>query len=192
MTSQRPIFRQQALDHYVQARERTILPRLVAPPFFLCLWVLLALLLTTIVLAWQTQIPTYAGAAGVLVQNGKITPQNTGEVLAMLFVPASLSPEVRVGQVVTLQLVAVGEQLQAVIRSIEPGSITPADARQRYGLTGDLALTISQPSAIVTAALATPLSPDMSVGRRISTQIRVGSRSVLSLLPELLQGILGG
>ncbi len=192
MTPRQPLFRQQALAHYAQQQEKTILPRSVAPPVFLCLWMLLGLLLTAIVFAWQVQVPAYAGAAGVLVQNGKITPQSTGEVLALLFVPASFSPEVQVGQAVTLQLTTTGEQLQATIRSIEPDSITPADARQRYGLTGDLALTISQPSVIVTAALATPLPADMSVGRRISAQVQVGARSVLSLVPELLQGILGG
>ncbi|HEY7349298.1 MAG TPA: hypothetical protein VH599_13370 [Ktedonobacterales bacterium] len=192
MVQRQHIFRQQALDHYAQRQEKTILPRSVAPPFLLCLWILLGLLLTSIVLAWQAQVPRYAGAAGLFIQNEQITPQHTGEVLALLFVPFPLSPEVQVGQAVNLQLAATGEQFQAVIRAIEVGVITPANARTRYGLTGDLAFTISQPSVIVTATLATPLPPDMSVGRRISAQVQVGSRSVLSLLPELLQGVLGG
>src|ERR1051326_7685180 len=192
MAQQRRIFRQQALDHYIQGREKTILPRLVAPPVFLCLWALLGLLIAATILAWQVQVPRYTGAAGVLVQDGKITPQNSGEVLAMLFVPASFSSEVNVGEPVTLQLTATGEQVQATVRSIEPGIISPADAQQRYGLTGDLAYTITQPSVIVTATLTQLVPPDISAGRSISAQVQVGSRSVLSLLPDLLHGILGG
>lgn len=192
MTPRRQIFRQQALNQYVQGREKAILPRSVAPPVFLCLWALLGLALTAIILAWQIHVPTSVEAGGVLTQNGQITPQANGEVLAMLFVPLTPSMEVPIGQTVSLQLPATGEQLTATIQSIAPGVITPGDARQRYGLTGDLAFTITQPSLVVMASLPTSLPADVAAGRSISAQIQVGSRSALSLLLDLLRGIVGG
>ena len=192
MTPRRQIFRQQALNQYVQRREKDILPRSVAPPVFLFLWILLGLLLTTIILAWQTHVPTSIQAAGVLTQNGHITPQSNGEILAMLFVPMTTSMELQTGQTVRLQLLATGEQVTATIRSIALDVITPDDARQRYGLTGDLVFSITQPSVVVMASLPTPLPADVSAGRSVSAQVQVGSRSVLSLLPDLLRGIVGG
>jgi RNA polymerase sigma factor (sigma-70 family) len=42
MSSRSPLFRRQALDYYVQSREKTILPRLARPPVFLLLWMLLS------------------------------------------------------------------------------------------------------------------------------------------------------
>ena len=42
---QRSIFRSEALHHYMQGREKTVLPRYVAPPTFAFMWGLLSLLL---------------------------------------------------------------------------------------------------------------------------------------------------
>jgi len=192
MTPRRQIFRQQALNLYVQGREKTMLPRSVAPPVFLFLWALLGLVLTAILFAWQAQVPISIQSAGVLTQNGQITPQPNGEVLALLFVPVTPSMQLQIGQTVSLQLPATGEPLTASIRSIAPDVVTPNAARQRYGLTGDLAFTITQPSIVVLANLPTPLPADVSAGRSVSAQVRVGSRSLLSLLPDLLRGIVGG
>lgn len=69
MMSRQPLFRAQALRHYVRGREKTVLPRLVAPPVFLCLWLLLGLLLLTTALAWHIQMPRYTRALGALLQS---------------------------------------------------------------------------------------------------------------------------
>lgn len=192
MTPRRQIFRQQALNQYVQGREKTILPRSVAPPVFLFLWALLGLLLSAMLFAWQAQVPISIQAAGILTQSGQITPQTNGQVLALLFVPVTPSMEVQTGQTISLQLPATGEQLTATIRSIAPDFVTPDEARQQYGLTGDLAFTITQPSVVVMASLPTLLPADVYAGRSVSAQIQAGSRSLLLLLPDLLHGIVGG
>lgn len=45
MKIQRNIFRAEALQHYLHKRQADVLPRLIAPSFFLVLWVILGLLL---------------------------------------------------------------------------------------------------------------------------------------------------
>lgn len=37
MMSRQPLFRAQAFQHYARGREKTVLPRFVAPLVFLCL-----------------------------------------------------------------------------------------------------------------------------------------------------------
>lgn len=44
-TEQRPIFRAEAVRRYMHSQQATVLPRLVRPLTFRCLWILLGLLL---------------------------------------------------------------------------------------------------------------------------------------------------
>ena len=67
MASRQSLFRSQAREQYARRRDKTVLPRLVMPPAFLCLWLLLGLLLLATGLAWQAQVPIYASAPGTIV-----------------------------------------------------------------------------------------------------------------------------
>ena len=186
MLSSRRLFRAQALEQYAKSREKDVLPRTVAPPVFLFLWMLLGLLVTATVLAWQTHVPTYALASGVLVQ------QPGGGTMAVVFVPASPPPAVQVGQPVTVRLAVTGRQLNATIATVEPGVMTPEAARTQYQLTGNLMLVITQPSVVVTVNLGSAVLAALFAGSSLSAQVQVNSRSVISLLPDLLQGIVEG
>ena len=44
MRAQRNIFREEALQHYAHKRQIDVLPRIIAPSFFLVLWGMLGLL----------------------------------------------------------------------------------------------------------------------------------------------------
>lgn len=187
MISRRQFFRKEALEHYARSREKDILPRSVAPPVFLFFWVLLGLLLAATLLAWQVQAPTYAAASGFIAQDN----QPGGEKQAVLFVPANLSPALRVGQSITLQVALTGQTLPGTITAVEPDVITPDAARQQYTLTGDLALVITQPSVVVTLDLGAALPQGVFAGNSLIAQVQVGTRPVLSLLPDLLKGLVG-
>ncbi|MBV8822489.1 MAG: hypothetical protein JO125_12120 [Chloroflexi bacterium] len=58
--SQRPIFRDRAMKHYLQKGEQDVLPHLITPPIFLLLWIVLGLLL--IVTVWL--LPGLRGLIG--------------------------------------------------------------------------------------------------------------------------------
>jgi hypothetical protein len=191
MTSRRQFFRKEALEHYARSREKDILPRSVAPPVFLFFWILLGLLLAATLLAWQVQVPTYAAASGFIAQDGQPGIQPAGETQAVLFVPADLSPTLRAGQSLTLEVALTGQTLAGTITTVRPGVITPDAARQQYALTGDLALVITQPSVVVTLNLGAALPQGIFAGNSLIAQVQVGTRSVLSLLPDLLKGLVG-
>ncbi len=190
MISHRQIFRKEALEHYARSRERDILPRSVAPPVFLFFWILLGLLLAATLLAWQVHVPTYGAASGFIRREGQPSTQ-TNSIQVVLFVPTPPSPMVRVGQLLTLQVALTGQTLAGTITTIKPGTVTPDEARQRYALTGDLALIITQPSIVVLLDLGAALPEGVFAGNSLVAQVQVGTRSVLSLLPDLLQGLVG-
>jgi hypothetical protein len=192
MLARRRIFRPQALEQYARSREKDILPRSVAPPVFIFFWVLLGLLLVAIVLAWQVQVPVYAAASGFVAQNGQTGALPGSENTVVLFVPTNPSPALHIGQAVTLQITLTGETFPGTIMTVGPGIITPDQARQQYALTGDLALVITQPSVAVTLSLGPAFPQDVLVGSTFTTQVQIGTRPVISLLPDLLKGLLGG
>ena len=185
MVSRRHLFRAQALQEYAQSREKDILPRLVRPPVQVCCWLLLGLLFVAMLLAWQSQVAVSVEAAGVIAPQSQAAPAEAAQATAILFVPASSSLSIPVGQALSVQLTGQSAPLSATISRVEPGIITPEAARQQYGLTGDLAWVITQPSVVVTLALNTDIPASALAGRSLSAQIRVGSRSLLSLLPDL-------
>jgi hypothetical protein len=187
MISRRQLFRKEALEHYARSRERDILPRSVAPPVFLFFWILSGLLLAATLLAWQVQVPTYAAASGFIMQGR----QPGGRIQALLFVPTNLSPTLHVGQPITLQVALTGQALPGTITTVGTGVITPGEARQRYALTGDLALVITRPSVVVTLDLGVALPQGVFAGNSLIARVQIGTRSVLTLLPELLKGFAG-
>jgi hypothetical protein len=67
------LFRNEALEHYTQSREKNILPRITRPPVSLCMWMLLGLCITAIALACLGQMPVYVSGSGVVLeQNASI------------------------------------------------------------------------------------------------------------------------
>lgn len=189
MVAQRRLFRAQALQEYARSREKDILPRLVRPPVLLCGWLLLGLLLAATLLAWQAQVPTYTLAAGVIVHESQTGPQGAAQATAVLFVPATSSLNIPVGQPISIQLTWQAEPLPATIGRVEPGVLSPEATRQQYGLTGDLAWVITQPSVVVMLMLSADPPSSANARERVQAQIQVGSQSLLSLFPELLQAL---
>lgn len=185
MAAKRSIFRNKALKQYAQSKEKDILPRFVAPPVFLFLWILLGLLLVSVVIAWLGQIPTYAAGSGV-VQSG----QAQSEATAVIFVPAAPGLNLRVGMPVLLQI-GNGQQIRSQIEAVAPGVLSPSDAQQKYALNGALSQVITQPSIAVTVKLGPTIPVQTYAGSIVVAQVQVGTRHVLSLLPGF-SALIGG
>jgi hypothetical protein len=62
-----PIFRSNAIKHYMQGREKHEFPRFVSLPTTILLWVLLALFVVATILVWSEQVPTYVATQGIVV-----------------------------------------------------------------------------------------------------------------------------
>jgi hypothetical protein len=176
--SRRPMFRNKALAYYARSRERDILPRFVAPRAFVFLWILMALLLIATLGAWLAQAPTYVIGSGVILDT-----QGNSETTAVIFLPETSSLHLRVGLPLLMQIGTAGPQLSSTIAAVEPGVMSPEQARKQYALNGDLALVITEPSIAVTVKLGPAIPAQMYAGSIVGAQVQVGTRRVLSLLP---------
>lgn len=56
VSSKRPIFREQAVQQYLQRRQPDVLPRFISPLLFLICWLVLALLMVALILL----VPTFS------------------------------------------------------------------------------------------------------------------------------------
>lgn len=171
-TSKRSIFRDKALHQYLQSREKNILPRFVAPPVFVLYWILLAMLLVSGLIAWFEKVPLYATGAGIIPTN-----REGNQAIAIIFLPASSSSHPQPGLPALVQINPSGSQFNGTVSTIEPGIISPSEAKKRYSFE------ISTPSLVVTVKLGTNVSSSMYAGSLVNAQVQVGSQRLLSLFP---------
>ena len=178
----RTIFRRKAWEAYVEKRERTVLPRLVAPPVFVFFWILFALLLSAGGIAWWDEVPIYTAGSGILLEQPASSLSEAHEMMALIFLPTSRLLPLQRGVSIQLQAEKIGPGGSGQIERVEPGLTSPQDARKRYMLDGALALLITRPSMVVFVSVQPPLSSPMYTGSVVSAQIPIGTQRLLTLL----------
>lgn len=167
------IFRKQAVEKYLQNREKTILPRFVAPPVFLFCWCLLAIFLCTGLLTWFGRVPVYVTGEGMVLNPAVL---GSADARALIFVPYSSTLQLLAGQRVQLQLAGQASQLTSPVQTVDRTLLSPQEVRQRYQFV------ISQPSIAITVDLGSRFSARVYAGSVVLAQVEVGSRRLLSLL----------
>lgn len=182
MTKQR-IFRDKALQQYIQGKNKTILPRFASPPVFVFLWILLGLLLIASIAAWLAQVPTFVSGSGIISTPTGTTQQGGNEAFAVIFIPATALLKLHSGLPVQVQIGSTGPRVLGTITTVAADVTSPAAARKQYNLSGGLTAVITQPSFVVTASLGTTISPQLYASSTVTAQIQVGTQRVLSLFP---------
>jgi len=180
---ERTIFRQSAIEAYKRGMEKDVVLRLISWPIIVCLWLLLAVLISAGFLAWYVQVPTYVDGPGIILARGDM-PEYGGTV-ALMFLPPDQAAHMRAGLPVDVQIGSAGVHVQSRIAQVEPGLTSPDAARQRYRLDGMGALLITQPSTVVIIKLGTTLPATAYAGSLCTTKVEIGSQRLLALLPGL-------
>src|SRR5581483_9713924 len=171
------IFRERALHHYLQSRDRDILPRFVSPPVFWGLWIVVCLCLVLGWLCWNIRTPIYIAGVGMVAAHS--SPESSQ---AILFVPASQAQSVHIGAPVQLQ---IGSSDPLTVRNVVAvllRPMSPAQVRTYYHLDDTLSLLVTEPSVALIVALDARSVSASYAGSIVHAQIQVGERNLLSLL----------
>ena len=163
----------------MQARAQPVLPRFIAPPAPLCLWLLLSFFITGGVLAWLARVPVYRNGIATVVDSNE-------EELIVAFFPPESQTEMRAGQNLSFTLDPAGPPLVRTIAVIEPGILSPADARRKFKLDDATARTNLGPAAIAIARLGKPseeLPASAYQGIVVEARVEIGSQRLIALLP---------
>lgn len=194
--TQRSIFRSSALERHIHGQEKDVLPRIICPPVFLFLWLLLSLSVIAGLFAWSGRVPVDVAGEGVVVNTAATEARqgSSGESVAVIFIPTQ-SPQgstptdvfakVRVNQTVHLVVGSTDVQITRKVEAVEPTIISPAAARKQYGLSGDLALLVTQPSVVVKVKLGSDFVATAYAGSSVRAAVDVGARRVISFVPGL-------
>lgn len=189
--SDRAIFRERAIQAYQRGTAKDIVPRLTSWPTIVCLWILLALLLVTLAVAWSVRVPANVGAQGVILRGGAQTGISDGGTAAALFLPLDQSAHLRVGQPVHAVIgSSSGASASGTVARVEPGVTGPDTARAKYGFEPG-ADAVRQPWIVVIVRLGQSLPPGAYGGSLLNAQVETGSQRLLAFFPGL-GALMGG
>ena len=178
MMQNHTFFREKAIQKYVQSREKNVLPRLVSPPTFALLWIILVMMIATGLVSWLGQTPRYVTASGLIPPDKSAAgTQGKDEAVAIIFLPATSPLQVRAGMPAQVQIGSAGLQVTGTIGTIEPTVLSPSQIHQLY------TLEVTDPAFVATIKLGSNISGRLFAGSPVQAQIQVGSQRLLALLP---------
>jgi hypothetical protein len=193
MTQQkRPLFRDHALQHYIQKREIDVLPQIVSPPIFLFIWLVLALLLLAGLLAWLSRVPTYAYGNGVVSTSDQRIDVQHNRFDALVFVPATESGQWHQGLASTVQIGSSGQSFNSIVMQKDPVVYSPQQAQSHYNLSCNVAQALTGPTVALHMRVMVPAGAHVQSGTSLHAQAQVGSQRVLTLFPVFDQLLKGG
>lgn len=186
--SKRSIFRESAIQKYLRRQEQGVLLRVISPPAFLLLWIVVVFLLGAIGLTWLVEIPVSLTGQGIITEQNN---QGGSKIVAALFFSPDQQGQLHRGQMVNLHVGSTANGFTGSITSIETQTISPGEARQRFNLQGALVQVVTGPSIIAFVDIGSASSTRIYVGSVCAAQVRIGSQRVLSLLPGFNQFLKG-
>lgn len=185
----RVIFRESAVQAYQRGTAKDIVPRLTSWPSIACLWLLLALLVVTLAVAWSVHVPAYVGGQGIILRSGAQAGLGGGKTAAALFLPPDQSAHLRAGQPVQTRIGSSGPVALGTVARVEPGVIGPDTARAKYQFEPGAGVA-GGTWTVVIVRLGRSL-PAAGSGRPLTAQVQTGSQPLLAFFPGL-GGLFGG
>lgn len=175
-----PVFRRNALQHYLQGQEKDTVPRFIDAPLALVMWLLLGIVVVTCTVSWYQEVPLYNAGAGIVLKQAKSDQSNV--VVFVSWTPA-LQP--RVGQTVSLSVGGTSsQQITGTIAQVNLKAQSPATLCQQYELMAGCSLLVRQPSiAILIQAQALPT--ERYAGAIVIANVQTGSKRMLAFFPGL-------
>lgn len=174
-----PVFRRNALEHYLQGQEKDTVPRFINAPLALVMWLLLGIVLVTCIVSWYQEVPLYNAGAGIVLK--QITSDQSNVVV---FVPWSPALQPRVGQTVSLSVGTSSQQITGTIAQVNLKAQSPATLCQQFELMAGCPLLIRQPSIFILVQ-AQALPTERYAGAIVIANVQTGSQRMLSFFPGL-------
>jgi hypothetical protein len=172
----RSLFRSKTVQAYIQSREKSVLPRIVAPPVFALCWIVLTLLIIACIIIWSGQVPTYITGSGIISAPSTLSQQDSDATALILF-PISDLAYLQSGLSIQVQVGQAGTICNCSIATVSQNPLSPYKIHLQYGLE------VSAPAIIVTTTLGPAISESLYAGSPVQAKLQIGSQSLLSLFP---------
>jgi hypothetical protein len=179
-------FRAEAVQHYTRNSERDVLPRIIAPPVFLCLWLLLGLCCALLVLSWLVRVPIYTSAVGVIQPQATQAKGRAIEPEALLFLPVDAAHPVHIDRGSSVLLHIGSQSMDTTVERVVAGVLSPGEIQRNYELQSGVASLVTSPSMVIAVNLTAAFQAPAYRGSRVSAQVEVRSSRVLSLFATVI------
>jgi hypothetical protein len=178
VSPKRAIFRSKTVQKYIQNREKSVLPRIVAPPVFALCWVVLTLLIAAGIITWSGQVPLYITGSGIIAESSTLVHRGTDATAIILF-PISNATHLQVGLPILVQVdpAGSGPVVKARVATVSHDPLSPERIHLQYGLV------VAEPAIVVTVALGSALAGNLYAGSPVQAQLQIGEQSLLKLFP---------
>lgn len=176
------IFRERAIEEYIQRQEKEIHPHFLSSAIFIVLYTALCLFLLTGLWALWKDFPIFITGPGVVLSEGSAHVPGNARVPITLFLPAKYASQIHVGAYTQIDVEPAKQQLTGKVTRIEARVISPDEARKRYKLSNTVARAMPQASVAVTIVPTTPGTAHLYAGDSASVQVQIGSKRIFSLL----------
>lgn len=174
------IFRPEAVEHYLNKRERSVFPVYATPRTALCAVLLFVVLSAGVLLAVSIRVPVYARGAAVLIEQAEGATSSSGTVEVAIFVPAEILSRMEVGQKVFLRDGAMGWRVGGRIKAFGSDVMPSSDTLARFR-TAALPDGVSKELAAV--ALVEPLPSGLATWNErddvFEVSVEIGERRLL-------------
>ena len=180
------IFREQALQHYIQKNEKSVLPQTISPFVFTCCWTVLALTALIGFVIWSIPVPNYVDTLGMPILQGSPTSTTTQTTSILAFFPLKAQTHIRSGQIVQVGSPRLESTLTGHIVRVDTQHLNAIELVERYALNPALIQFLPASEVFVvtiTTSQAIPLQNDTS--SRVIVRYQQGTRQALSLLLDL-------
>ena len=182
-TVDRSIFRERAVEKYMQRKEKNVVLRLVSPRMFVFLWLLLLLAVGAGALVWSIQEPIVVQGKGVVVQPKTANGKTGQTIVVLMLLPPDQQANLKAGQPVSINITSANITFNSTIQNVEDGVMSPAAITTQLNLPVQLTQTLSGPSVVAVAPVEPMSLAKTYLGSQCQTQVQIGTQSVLSILP---------
>jgi hypothetical protein len=179
------IFRDKALKYYAQGKKKDVLPNFSSIPVAIFLWVLVAALIATGLLAYYAQVPVYIAGPGLVLGAGNHILPGSNEAFAVGFFSPDNASHLQAGQAVQVQISTSGQQLNSTVAKVEPGTNNPATVLEHYGINISSSSLADQPEVVVFVSLGTSFPVALYSDNALALEVKTGSQSLFSALTGL-------
>jgi hypothetical protein len=132
------------------------------------------------------RVPVYRNGLATVVESSGSDQDPKDRELIVAFFPPESQAEMRTGQNLSLKIDPKGPPIVRAIAVIEPGILSPAEARKKFKLDDATARSYQGPAAVAIARLGRPsenLPASAYRGTVVEARVEIGSQRVLALLP---------
>ncbi len=181
----RQIFREHALQHYMQKNEQSVLPKTISPFVFTCCWI--ALFLTTLAgfLIWSVPVPNYLNTLGMPIPQGS-SASTTQTTSILAFFPASAQPYIQPGQIVQVGGNTLESALAGRITHVDTQHYHATELVKSYALSPALVQFLPRSEVFVgTITTSQPIPLQNDTSGRVMVHYQQGTRQAFSLLLDI-------